>query len=163
MKSIKKLREIEFKGYSKDHKKWVYGDAIFICDEIFIAKKDSLDCIGGGAFNTDEGLGFREEDSDIFEIYPESLGQYIGLKDKDGNKIYEGDVVEVCYECDNIEEEGHLYEITIDETYTGKFITYSVGLRPIDYQDATYSINVEELDNLRIVGNIFKENPKDEK
>ena len=155
------MREIEFKGYSNDHNKWVYGDVIFSDNKIYISKKNSLNCIGGGAFNTDEGLGFREEDSDIFEIYPESLGQYTGLKDKDGKKIYEGDVVEVCYECDDTEDEGHLYEITIDETYTGKFVTYSVGLRPIDYQDATYSINVEELDNLRIVGNIFEEKSKE--
>ena len=70
-------REIKFRGIRLDNGKWVIGDLILI---------------KGGALILPIGKGWDQHMVDA-----ETVGQFTGLKDKDGRDIYEGDIIECFY------------------------------------------------------------------
>lgn len=68
------MREILFKGKRKDNGEWIRGDL-----SQHKTGKKFIKC--GSATSS-------------YEVIPDSIGQYVGLTDKNGNKVFEGDIVE---------------------------------------------------------------------
>ena len=77
------MREILFRGKRKDNEEWSEG--CLIRDEF---------C------NTDiPYIGYLSDyDIGAVEVYPETVGQFTGLTDKNDKKIFEGDIVKNEYE-----------------------------------------------------------------
>lgn len=120
------MREILFKAKRINNGEWVEG--YYLRDQYHI---------GGG-----KNIIFYRKDSDRFTVYtdiidPETLCQFTGLCDKNGNKIWENDILR--YEWDG--------KTRIDIVkYQPPIFTYSNSMR--------WSLNQDE-----VIGNIF-DNPE---
>lgn len=78
-----KKREILFRGWNEKNKKWLYGYYLVNRGEHFISPDEFVNPLAS------------YED---YVVDADSVGQYTGLKDAKGVKIFEGDViVDECY------------------------------------------------------------------
>lgn len=126
------MREILFRGKRESDGRWLYG-------------LYSDDRVHGTDFPCIMPLTTEEDDGD-WAVLEETVSQYTGLTDKNGTKIFEGDILEFTYDG-----EKDPYLIKWDKSDCGYRIWDSDG--DYDFCDHWASGRFE------VIGNIF-DNPE---
>ena len=122
------MREILFRGKRVDNGNWVYGYYVF--------QRKRCGAFGQTLteFDYDRHL-ICSRGKDYLEIVPETVGEFTGLTDKNGTKIFAGDIVRDC--------DGRIYEIK------------HFDFEWIAEQTRAFWINIKHLKPCEIIANIY--------
>jgi uncharacterized phage protein (TIGR01671 family) len=135
------MREILLKGKRKDNGEWIEGSLITSINRAWISS-EKTDSQRLRSISSTNAI-WRS-----IEIIPDTICQFTGLTDKNGNKIWENDIL--MAHLDESYPEDVTY-ITVKWNFA-RFVAYEAGT------DGEY-LDEFDLEHFEVVGNIF-DNPE---
>ena len=126
------MREILFRGKSADNGEWIEG-AYYKQEEFYGDKEESHIII-----QSTETLEF-DQALEFSVVIPETVGQYTGLTDKNGNKIFEGDIIK--------DRENALHIVKIGEYYPEHYLRLCCNLLEPKKLCNLYGVYAERITN----------------
>lgn len=136
------IREILFRGKRSDNYEWVYGS--FCMDALEQIK--GIRCVNGFIRLYDKAKCKRQ----MYEVDRETVGQFTGLTDKHGKRIFEGDIVRFAERRIGGEDVSIVEQVSFDE---GGFCTHRYFLNNWLRSGNT------KLEDIEVIGNIH-DNPE---
>ena len=129
------MREILFRAKREDNGEWAYG--YYVC----------LPDVAGSVSMLHVPAGNPDESNKTYYVKKSTVGQFTGLTDKNGTKIFEGDIIQT-YDPDD----GYAV-VRYDETET-EFYADFIG------ENVYYGLGGNfRIDDIEIIGNIY-DNPE---
>jgi uncharacterized phage protein (TIGR01671 family) len=156
-------REIEFRGYDPDTERWYYGSYVRLerTTPYPMSQNPELDTLKFEAEQVDHYIFFTESMDWGLEtrklratVDPKSVGQYIGLKDKTGKRIYEGDIVATTYGNNTFKSVVRFGWALDAEQYGSSYGWYTDSL-DTDEKQTISKLNVEWSDEHTVVGTTY--------
>ena len=126
------MREIEFRGKREDDWEWVYGGILHYGNSA-----------GEHAYIIAAGLLPQ-----YTKVDPDTVGQYTGLKDRDGVKIFEGDIINLF---------GWGQGVVIFSN--GNYMAHNRLRYILHFEDETYHDQLIGIYTKEVIGNIH-DNPE---
>lgn len=167
-------RKNKYRGQRTDTKEWVYGNLLKLETDYFTDSNDTgfmwyiIPLKTNGSWSREKLM--LKFISPCFEVIPETVGQYTGLKDKNGKEIYGGDILEFTWEEDSCWGNEGTYKGYVQHDDGGYEVVYinrqeytptkDGGMHPNSKSDELQSfIRWTNKLNIEIIGNIH-DNPE---
>ena len=126
---MREIREVIFRGKRTDNGKWVKG-------YLYITHIGSHEI---GSYDAEINI-----ERLTFDVIPETVGQYTGLTDKNGVRIFEGDIVSL------VKHDGLIYKVVyVPCRYE---LVNSKGVN-------CFVLDIYKSENIEVIGNIY-DNPE---